>query len=293
MATLVHDDLIDRAARPPRPRVGLDGARPRRRARRRRLPLRPRVRRARRPGDVVARRACSPTPRSPSRAARRCSGASAHDPDDAGRGLPRALRAEDGQAVRGRLPARRRQRRRSRLGLASASPSRSPTTSSTARATRSRRARSPGTDLREGTPTLPLLLAAREDEVVRGALAGGPLEGALVRVAATGALERVGEVALDYARRARASLTARLAATSSRHSPTPSSTGALTVAVLDRTSTLDADPREGRGRRAARPRGRPRAARVGRPARARRARRPRAPRARRHATRSSSSRTST
>ncbi len=48
----------------------------------------------------------------------------------------------------------------------------------------------PGTDLRDGTPTLPLLLAAREDEVVRAALAGGPLEGALVRVAATGALER-------------------------------------------------------------------------------------------------------
>ena len=47
-----------------------------------------------------------------------------------------------------------------------------------------------GTDLREGTPTLPLLLAAREDEVVRAALAGGPLDGALVRVAATGALER-------------------------------------------------------------------------------------------------------
>jgi geranylgeranyl pyrophosphate synthase len=62
----------------------------------------------------------------------------------------------------------------------------------------------PGTDLREGTPTLPLLLAAREDEVVRRALAGGPLEGALVRVAATGALERSRELALDYARRARA-----------------------------------------------------------------------------------------
>ena len=64
----------------------------------------------------------------------------------------------------------------------------------------------PGTDLRDGTPTLPLLLAAREDEVVRAALAGGPLEGALVRVAATGALERSLEVALDYAARARASL---------------------------------------------------------------------------------------
>ncbi len=63
-----------------------------------------------------------------------------------------------------------------------------------------------GTDLREGTPTLPLLLAAREDEVVRAALAGGPLDGVLVRVAASGALERAREVALDYASEARRSL---------------------------------------------------------------------------------------
>jgi geranylgeranyl pyrophosphate synthase len=64
----------------------------------------------------------------------------------------------------------------------------------------------PGTDLRDGTPTLPLLLAARQDDAVRRALAGGPLEGALVRGAASGALERSRETALDYARRARASL---------------------------------------------------------------------------------------
>ena len=51
-----------------------------------------------------------------------------------------------------------------------------------------------------------MLLAAERDEVVRAALAGGPLEGVLVRVAATGALERSREVALDYARRARESL---------------------------------------------------------------------------------------
>ncbi len=63
-----------------------------------------------------------------------------------------------------------------------------------------------GVDLREGTPTLPLILAAREDEVVRRALAGGPVDGALVRVAATGALDTAREMALDYARRARASL---------------------------------------------------------------------------------------
>lgn len=64
----------------------------------------------------------------------------------------------------------------------------------------------PGTDLRDGTPTLPLILAAAEDEVVHAALAGGPREGVLVRVAATGALDRAREVARDYATRARASL---------------------------------------------------------------------------------------
>jgi octaprenyl-diphosphate synthase len=67
-----------------------------------------------------------------------------------------------------------------------------------------------GTDLRDGTPTLPLLLAAQKDVVVRAALAGGPLDGALVRVAATGALERSREVALDYATRARACLNGEL-----------------------------------------------------------------------------------
>ena len=67
-----------------------------------------------------------------------------------------------------------------------------------------------GTDLRDGTPTLPLLLAAQKDDVVRAALAGGPVDGALVRVAATGALERSTEVALDYARKARACLNGEL-----------------------------------------------------------------------------------
>jgi geranylgeranyl pyrophosphate synthase len=60
-----------------------------------------------------------------------------------------------------------------------------------------------GTDLRDGTPTLPLLLAAREDDVVRAALAGGPMGGALLRVAATGALERSRELALEHAEQAR------------------------------------------------------------------------------------------
>jgi geranylgeranyl pyrophosphate synthase len=67
-----------------------------------------------------------------------------------------------------------------------------------------------GVDLREGTPTLPLLVAAREDEVVRAALAGGPLDGALVRVAATSALPRSRATALDYACRARSCLDGQL-----------------------------------------------------------------------------------
>jgi geranylgeranyl pyrophosphate synthase len=84
----------------------------------------------------------------------------------------------------------------------------------------------PGTDLREGTPTLPLILAAREDPLVRRALAGGPLEGALVRVAATSALERSRETAHAYARRARAALNGDLRRDELE---------ALTDAVVDRT----------------------------------------------------------
>ena len=67
-----------------------------------------------------------------------------------------------------------------------------------------------GTDLRDGTPTLPLLLAAQQDAVVRAALAGGPMDGALLRVAATGALDEARRVALDYARQARARLDGEL-----------------------------------------------------------------------------------
>jgi geranylgeranyl pyrophosphate synthase len=68
-----------------------------------------------------------------------------------------------------------------------------------------------GTDLREGTPTLPLLLAAQRDDAVRSALAGrAQLEGALLRVASTGAIEESREVALAYARNARACLNGEL-----------------------------------------------------------------------------------
>jgi len=83
----------------------------------------------------------------------------------------------------------------------------------------------PGTDLREGTPTMPLLFAAGEDDVVRRALAGGPLDGALLRVAATDAIERSREAALDYAARARSHLGAH---------PHREELEALTYAVVDR-----------------------------------------------------------
>jgi len=83
-----------------------------------------------------------------------------------------------------------------------------------------------GTDLREGTPTLPLLLAAQRDEAIREALAGGvQVEGALLRVASTGALEESREVALAYARSARACLNGE---------PHREELESLTYAVVDR-----------------------------------------------------------
>ena len=85
----------------------------------------------------------------------------------------------------------------------------------------------PGTDLQDGTPTLPLLLAAQQDQVVRAALAGGPKEGALVRVAASGALDRSRELALHYASEARARLDG---------APRREELDALTRAVVERRS---------------------------------------------------------
>lgn len=85
----------------------------------------------------------------------------------------------------------------------------------------------PGTDLRDGTPTLPLLLAAQADDVVREALAGGPKEGVLVRVAASGALDRSRELALHYASKARSCLDG---------APRRDELEALTRAVVERRS---------------------------------------------------------
>ena len=80
-------------------------------------------------------------------------------------------------------------------------------------------------DLRDGTPTLPLLIAAQRDSEIHRALSGEPVEDALGRVAATGALEEAREVASDYAARARAVLDG---------DPDRASLEALTHAVVDR-----------------------------------------------------------
>lgn len=85
--------------------------------------------------------------------------------------------------------------------------------------------KAPGVDLRDGTPTLPLILASRVDARVRSALAGEPVEDALDRVAATGAIDAARDVALEYAARARASLDGE---------PDRPSLEALTFAVVDR-----------------------------------------------------------
>ena len=83
----------------------------------------------------------------------------------------------------------------------------------------------PGADLRDGTPTLPLIIAARRDERVRRALGGEEVPGVLRAVAATGALEDARSVALEYAGQARAALDGE---------PDRESLEALTYAVVER-----------------------------------------------------------
>jgi len=62
--------------------------------------------------------------------------------------------------------------------------------------------KAPGTDLREGIPTLPLRFAAERDKAVRAALAGGSCEGVLERIVRSGALQRAHGIAQEYADKA-------------------------------------------------------------------------------------------
>jgi geranylgeranyl pyrophosphate synthase len=82
-----------------------------------------------------------------------------------------------------------------------------------------------GVDLRDGTPTLPLILAAQEDPLVWRALAGDPVDDALDRVAATSALARSRWRALEYAQDAREALDGEAGGEALE---------ALTYAVVDR-----------------------------------------------------------
>ena len=66
--------------------------------------------------------------------------------------------------------------------------------------------KAPGVDLRDGTPTLPLILAARQDPDVWHALAGSDVPDALERVASTDALAAARGYALEHAALARAAL---------------------------------------------------------------------------------------
>ena len=96
---------------PARPGRRLVGARPRRRAGGRRLPLRPRVRRAGR-DRRRGRSACLADATLCLARGEAMQRAPDARPRHDGRELPRALRAEDREALRGRVPARRGRRRR-------------------------------------------------------------------------------------------------------------------------------------------------------------------------------------
>ena len=85
--------------------------------------------------------------------------------------------------------------------------------------------KAPGVDLRDGTPTLPLILAAREDVAVWRALSGERLDDALDRVAATGAIEHSRVLAHEYAMRARTAVDGE---------PDRESLETLAQAVIDR-----------------------------------------------------------
>lgn len=82
-----------------------------------------------------------------------------------------------------------------------------------------------GVDLRDGTPTLPLIIAARRDPEVHRALSGERVSDALDRVAGTGALDEARDVAYAYAARAREALDGNAER---------ASLDALTHAVVDR-----------------------------------------------------------
>ena len=139
-----------------------------------------------------------------------------------------AARSRRGSCSRPRACSARAATRRSASSASrSGSRSRSPTTSSTARARRRRPGRSRAPTCARARRRCRCSSPPQEDEIVRAALAGGPLDGALVRVGATDALARSRDAALEYASRARSFLGAH---------PHREELEALTHAVVDRAS---------------------------------------------------------
>ena len=204
MATLVHDDVLDGA---PVRRGPPDGRRPlgpRPRRRRRRPALLPRLRGAGRwaaASAEVAELSSASVALALGELAQR---SDAYDTSISEERYLRALPPEDGAAVRVRLPARA-----ARLGRAgdrgpgrasaarSASPSSCSTTSSTSPGPPERTGKARGTDLLDGTVTLPLILAAgsipgSSRSTCRGLDPAGAEE-ICDRIAATGALDQVRE----------------------------------------------------------------------------------------------------
>ena len=176
-----------------RARGGLAPARGRRGPRRGRLPLRERVRRARRGGRPRGR--ADPRghlPRARSRKALQRS--QQHDADTTEEAYFERIALKTGKLFEAACLLGSRDERLGRFGLALGMAFQIVDDILDCSGDTIETGKVAGTDLREGTPTLPLLLAAREDDVVREALAGGPVGDALVRVAATGALERSRDV---------------------------------------------------------------------------------------------------
>ena len=192
MATLVHDDLIDGAEFRRGRASAWSALRPRRRARDRRLPVRARVRRARRDrrrarGRRLLADAALCLARGEAMQRRQ-----AHDPDTTVEAYLERCALKTGKLFEAAcLLGAGGAAARGTFGLALGIAFQITDDILDCAGETVETGKIAGVDLREGTPTLPLILAAREDEVVRRALAGGPLDGALVRVAATGALDAV------------------------------------------------------------------------------------------------------
>ena len=221
-ATLVHDDVLDAAVAAPRrarrswPPAGRGAA-----------TATGDLLFARAFAELVAQRARRRGPRAVAARARALAEGELLQREDAWdaerrrRALPAPLRAEDRAAVRGRVPARRaggRRRRRPRSATsagASGSPSSCSTTCSTSPGPAERTGKHRGTDLLDGTVTLPFILARERDPELaaldpRAITTPQAAEEVCDRIEATGALDEARGRALAIVAEAKDALPAGL-----------------------------------------------------------------------------------